>query len=82
MQDQIQINDIEKWLVKLESVIHKVETFDSKGEEMLANVKAYMSDSRYFLQQNNLVLSFEAMVHAFAVFETCKELGLFEVSQV
>jgi hypothetical protein len=81
MKDRISIEEIERWLKKLETLMPKIQTSDNKGEEMLKNVKAYVSDSKYFLEKEDLVLSFEAMVHAFAVFETCQELGVFEVEQ-
>ena len=79
MQDTIKKEDVTKWLERMNDVLDKMETFDSRGEEMLSNIKAYVSDSKHFLDKGNLVLSFECMVHAFAIFETCKELGVLEV---
>jgi len=80
MKDKIEKQDILKWLEKLEAVVNKIEVFDSKGEEMLKNIRAYMSDSRHFLEKGDFVLSFECMIHANAIFETCRELGVFNVS--
>jgi len=46
-----------------------------KGEEVIENARAYVSDCRHFFEKENLVLAFECMVHAWAILETARELG-------
>ena len=76
MQNTIQISDIEKWLSKIETFMQNVEILDPRGEEMIANINAYVNDSRHFQEQGNLVLSFECMVWAWSVLEVCQQLGV------
>lgn len=71
--------DVTKWLVRLEPLLELTEPMDDKAEELLENARAYVKDCHHWLDKGNLVLAFESMVHAFAIFETCKELGVFEV---
>jgi hypothetical protein len=66
---------------KIEPLIDKIETNDKKGEEMLENMKAYISDSKHFLKNKNYLKSFEAIVFAWAILEICKELGVFKVER-
>ena len=75
--DKIQIEDIEKWRSKITDVLDVIQPIDDKSEEMFSNMKAYVSDSSFFLAKGDLVRSFEALIWAFAIYETCKELGLF-----
>ena len=75
--DRINVNDIEKWRSKILSLIDDIGAVDNKSEEMLNNMKAYVSDSNFFLAKGDLVRSFEALVFAYGILETCKELGVF-----
>ncbi|HLC51241.1 MAG TPA: DUF357 domain-containing protein [archaeon] len=77
MNDKVTIEEIEKWASKLDDVSENVEIFDTRGESMLGNMRAYISDSQHFKQQGDLVRSFEALVWAWAIFEICSELGVF-----
>ncbi|MFQ6009514.1 MAG: DUF357 domain-containing protein [Candidatus Aenigmatarchaeota archaeon] len=79
MEDKIEPQEITRWLEKLEPLLEKIEVVDSRGEAQLQNLKAYVSDSRHFLENSNLVKSFEAMVWAWAIFELCKELEIFQI---
>lgn len=71
------IAETNKWLEKIESIVEKIEVFDSKGESMLTNMKAYIADSRHFLDQKDYIRAFEAVVWAWAILEICSELGVF-----
>lgn len=72
-------DEIVKMLEKIEPLVDKIEVKDKKGEEMLGNMKAYISDSKHFLGEENYLKSFEAIVFAYGILETCEELGVFEV---
>ncbi len=80
MRDRVEIEEIEKWLNRIEGVVDKIEIFDSKGEELLANMKAYISDCKHFRDQGDLVRSFEAVVWAWAIFELAQEMEKFLVN--
>jgi hypothetical protein len=64
-------------LQKIDPLVGKVQVKDEKGQEMLTNMKAYISDSRHFLGKENYIKSFEAIVWAWAILEICEELGVF-----
>lgn len=70
-----------KWLARMEKETGKTRAPDKKGEELLENIRAYMKDSRYFLGKGDLVRAFEAVVWAWAVFETARELGALKVME-
>jgi len=74
-------NEIVKMIEKIEPLIDKIEIKDDRGEEMLVNMKAYISDSKHFLEDKNYLKSFEAIVWAWAILEICKELGIFKVER-
>ncbi len=71
-----EINDM---LVKIGPLVEKVKTKDAKGQEMLTNMKAYIADSRHFLEKGILIKSFEAIVWAWAILEICEDLGVFRL---
>jgi hypothetical protein len=73
--------EILKMHEKIEPLIGKIEVKDEKGEEMLENMKAYIADSKHFLNKKNYVKSFEAIVWAWAILEICEELGVFKVER-
>jgi hypothetical protein len=70
-----------KMLEKIEPLIDKIETKDKKGEEMMENMKAYVSDSKHFLKNKNYLKSFEAIVWAWAILEICEELDVFRLKR-
>jgi hypothetical protein len=70
-----------KMLKKIEPMVKRVEVNSGKGEEMLTNMKAYISDSKHFLKQKNLVKAFESIVWSWAIMEICEELGFFKVEK-
>lgn len=75
--NKIKVEDIEKWKSKIAGIVDGIEPIDGKSTEILNNMKAYVVDSDFFLEKGDLVRSFEALIWAFAIYETCKELGLF-----
>jgi len=74
-------NEIVKMIEKIEPLIGRIEIKDDKGEEMLVNMKAYVSDSKHFLGDENYLKSFEAIVWAWAILEICDELGIFKIER-
>jgi len=70
-----------KMIEKIEPLIDKIEANDKKGEEMMENMKAYVSDSKHFLKNKNYLKSFEAIVFAYGILETCIDLGVFRLKR-
>jgi hypothetical protein len=68
--------EIDKWTLKIEEEIKRTKLLDKNKSNFLDNINAYVSDSKYFLQKNELIKSYEALIWAFAVLETCKELKI------
>jgi hypothetical protein len=70
-----------KMIEKIRPLIDEIEVKDKKGSEMLENMKAYVSDSKHFLNKKNYLKSFEAIVWAWAILEICEELGVFKIER-
>jgi hypothetical protein len=68
--------ETEKWTSKIAKKLENMEAVGSKGNGFLTNIKAYVSDSRHFLEKGDLVRSFEAMIWAWSWLEIGLELGL------
>ncbi len=69
-------NETLKWLERIEEKIKNVEAVNEKGKEFMRNIEAYISDSRYFLEINDLVRAFECVVWAWAWLEIGIEMDL------
>lgn len=70
-----------KMIKNIEPKIGKVEVNSDKGEEMLTNMKAYVSDSKHFLKEKNFIKAFESIVWSWAILEICEELGYFKIEK-
>ncbi len=66
-----------KWLLKIREEMKSVQLKDRSKERFLENVNAYIQDSEYFLKKNDLIRSFEAVIWAWSLLETGRELGFF-----
>ncbi|MFH1229574.1 MAG: DUF357 domain-containing protein [Candidatus Aenigmatarchaeota archaeon] len=73
--------EIVQMLERIDPLIEKIEVKDEKGQEMLTNMKAYISDSRHFMGKENYLKSFEAIIWAWAILEICEDLGVFRVKR-
>jgi hypothetical protein len=65
-------NETVKWQEKAESLFGQL----SGDERMLENISSYLSDSHYFLKQNDLIRAFEAVIWAWAWMEIGLEKSL------
>lgn len=62
--------ETEKWLVRADERLSRC-----RGDErFLSNIKAYISDSKYFLGRGDLIRAFEAVIWAWAWLEIGEEL--------
>ena len=67
--------ETEKWLGKLENL-------DIRGDgEFTENIKAYISDARYFMENGDMVRAFEAVIWAWAWYEIGEKLGKLDKSR-
>jgi hypothetical protein len=66
--------EITKWTNKIGAELENLESYGTKGKEMLNNITAYVQDSRHFREKGDLVRSFEAIVWAWAWLEIGKDL--------
>ena len=67
-----------KWLDKCEEEVARTKPLNSKGNEFMTNIKAYISDTQHFLDKGDLVRAFEAIVWAWAWLEIGKDVGVLE----
>jgi hypothetical protein len=70
-----------KMLKKIEPMVDKIKVNGDKGEEMLTNMKAYISDSKHFLKEKDFIRAFESVVWSWSILEICKELGYFRIEK-
>jgi len=66
--------EIEKWTIKIGEELENIEGYGTKGKEFLTNIKAYVSDSAHFLEEDDPVRSFEAIIWAWAWLEIGRDL--------
>lgn len=68
----------DKWLERLKLKISEIKIVkDSEGlRNSIENIQAYLKDAEYFLQMNDVIRAFEAVVYAWGILETCERLGL------
>lgn len=74
--EQTLISETKKWLKKIEAL--KITPKDDKGEGYKTNIEAYISDSKHFLENEDYVRAFEAVIWAWAFLEISKDLRLIE----
>ena len=74
-------DETEKWLEKINKERKIVNANDEKGADLLKNVDAYIEDTQHFLEKNDLIRAFEAVVWAWSWLEIGKELGIFRTGQ-
>jgi len=68
------LEETKKWLVRAEDLFAAI-----RGDEHFQeNISAYIQDSRYFMQNGDLIRAFEAVVWAWAWMEIGLEQGLLE----
>lgn len=68
--------ETKKQLSKIEKEIKQIKSVNKKGVQFLENINAYIADCKYFLEKNDFIRAFEAIVYAWGIYETCKELGI------
>ena len=62
-----------KWLAKADHLFGRI---SPKDNSFAKNIAAYLSDSRHFLNDDDLILAFEAVIWAWAWMEIGLEMGL------
>ena len=60
-------SETKKWLKVLEERVSK---------EEIKNTKAYIHDSKHFLDKKDFVRAFEAVMYAYGIYEACFRMGL------
>jgi len=66
--------ETEKWLEKLNQ---KLKDRD-KSVEQIENVLAYRDDTKHFLEEEDYIRAWEAVIYAWGILETLERLGKFE----
>jgi len=68
--------ETEKWLRRAEEARERASPRGEEGEGFSANIDAYLSDCRYFLDQGDLIRGFEAVIWAWAWIEIGERVGI------
>ncbi len=73
--------EAEKQFLKAIELRKKTTSKNKKGENMLQNIDAYLSDYKYFLVENKPIEAFEAVVWAWAWLEIGEENKFLELKK-
>ena len=76
--DKITKELIEDWLKKLEKRVEKTIVNDYKGNDLLINIKAYISDTKHFLEKGDYVKAWELVSFAWGLWEAGENLNIFK----
>ncbi|MDD1752178.1 MAG: DUF357 domain-containing protein [Methanotrichaceae archaeon] len=71
-------NETTKWLERAEQLFCgiAISGVNSGHEHFMRNISAYISDSKYFLKEGDLIRAFESVVWAWAWIEIGLEMGI------
>jgi hypothetical protein len=75
MEEELRF-ETEKWLNRADEAFQKLTFQDKEGEWFSTNIAAYLSDSRHFLEKNDLIRAFEAVIWAWAWIEIGLDIDL------
>lgn len=75
LEDELRA-ETEKWLNRADDAFQKLAFQDKEGERFSTNIAAYLSDSRHFLENNDLIRAFEAVIWAWAWMEIGLDIDL------
>jgi hypothetical protein len=69
--------ETEKWLEKLN------DRMEGKNEsvDQMENVLAYREDTKHFLEEEDYIRAWEAVIYAWGILETLERLGRFEETE-
>jgi len=74
--------ETEKWLKRLEEATKNIKSTNKLDEktlnDLLKNMKAYISDCYHFMKKNDWIRAFEAVIYAWGIYESCLHLKLIE----
>ncbi|HLD85518.1 MAG TPA: DUF357 domain-containing protein [archaeon] len=69
-------DEIEKWTERAKEKRKTIDPKNTKNAGLVKNIDAYIKDSKYFLEKNDLVRSFEAIIWAWSWLEILEELEI------
>ncbi len=70
------ISETKKWLEKIKAERENITLADSQRPEFLDNIDAYISDSEFFLEHEEYIEAFEAVIWSWSMLEIGKDLGI------
>ena len=70
------IEETNKWLEKVKAERTFIILLDQKKTDFLDNIDAYISDSEFFLENEDFVEAFEAVVWSWAYLEIGIDIGI------
>jgi hypothetical protein len=73
------IKETKKWLGKIKTERESIILRDSMRTDFVENIDAYISDSEFFLENQDVVEAFEAVIWAWAYMEIGKDLQILEM---
>ena len=69
-----------KWLERLEKELRGMESTGKlpkpQFRSLAENMRAYVKDARHFMDKQDWVRAFEAVIYAYGIYETCLRVGI------
>lgn len=81
MKEQL-IEETKKWLEKIKAERENIALADSGRADFLENIDAYISDSEFFLEHEEHIEAFEAVIWAWSYLTIGKDLGFLAEKEV
>ena len=72
------IKETKKWLERIKTKREAIILRDSMRTDFVENIDAYISDSEFFLENQEVIEAFEAVIWAWAYMEIGKDLKIIE----
>lgn len=72
--------ETEKWLERLDERLEELreEADDLDSVEQVENVLAYRNDTEHFIEEEDYIRAWEAVIYAWGILETLERLGKFD----
>ena len=70
-----------KWLEKAKEEMQNAVIKDESKADALRNAKNYIKDCSSFIEKNDWVRAFEAVIYAYGILDTLKRLGIIEIEE-
>ena len=70
-----------KWLGKAKKEFQAAAIKDGSKADLFRNARNYIRDCEYFIDKDDWVRAFEAVIYAYGILDTLKRIGAVEIEE-